>query len=161
MHVPTGLYVSGSYGYIDDKNRKAIYGANVKSKDEHWYVQAGIEQNWFCLGKTTVFGEYGLFNTGAGLNAQGGVPGSLIGTTASPNFGAGIQGGAGQLASSEVSVWGLGVNQEISAAAMDMYLSYRHFEADVNTSKTGTSVGQTKAQVQDFQAVMMGAIIRF
>ena len=29
------------------------------------------------------------------------------------------------------------------------------------TSVTGTATGQTKAQVQDWQAVMMGAIIRF
>ena len=156
MHVPTGLYVSGSYGYIQDENRKALYLAttgngNVKDRDEHWYVQAGIEQNWFGIGKTTVYGEYGLFKTGAGLTASGGV-----GAFAAAD----IQGGLGRLASSEVTVWGLGINQEISAAAMDMYVSYRNFEADVRTSASGAGPG-VKANTQDFQAVMMGAIIRF
>jgi hypothetical protein len=163
MHVPTGLYVSGSYGYIQDENRQALYrlalaqgGANalsnVKDKDEHWYIQAGLERNWFGIGLTTVYGEYGRFETGAGLNATG---------QANPFGAANIQNGAGFLSSSEVTVWGLGLNQQISAAAMDMYVSYRHFEADVQTSATGIGAGSQKAQVQDFQAVMMGAIIRF
>ena len=164
MHVPTGLYVSGSWGRIDDKNRAAMYkqalaaggGAavtDVKSKDEHWYLQGGIEQNYFGIGKTTLFGEYGKYDTGAGLNATG---------SANSTFGFVQSAGAGAfLASSDVTMWGLGINQEISAAAMDMYVSYRHFDMDAKTSATGTSAGQTKAQVQDMQAVMMGAIIRF
>ena len=157
MHVPTGLYVSGSYGYIQDDNRKALFGVanNVKDKDEHWYVQAGIEQNWFGIGKTTVYGEYGFFQTGAGLSSTAGNIGGI------QAFGAAdIQGGLGRLANSEVTVWGLGINQEISAAAMDMYVSYRNFEADVRTSAGGGGTG-VKANTQDFQAVMMGAIIRF
>ena len=152
MHVPTGLYVSGSYGYIQDENRKALFGQNVKDKDEHWYIQAGLERNWFGIGLTTIYGEYGNFETGAGLSSTGGIGA----------FGAAdIQGGLGRLASSEVTVWGVGLNQQVTAAAMDLYVSYRQFDADVRTSATGLNAGSTKAQVQDFQAVMMGAIIRF
>jgi hypothetical protein len=151
MHVPTGLYVSGSYGYIDDKNRDALFGANVKNKDEHWYLQAGIEQNWFGFGKTTLYGEYGKFDAGAGLNSTGGVN-----TTAFT-----LIGGAAQLVSAETKMWGLGINQEISAAAMDMYVSYRNFDMDARTSATGAAAGSTKLNVNSMQAVMMGAIIRF
>jgi hypothetical protein len=162
MHIPTGLFVTGSYGYIDDANRVAKFkqgvaagGAaaigNVKDRDEHWYIQGGIEQNWFGIGKSTLYGEYGLYQTGAGLNATG----------QANNAFTGVQNGQAFLASAETKMWGLGFNQEISAAAMDMYVSYRNFEADLKTSATGTSAGQTKANVNDFQAVMMGAIIRF
>jgi len=152
MHTPTGLFVSGSWGRIEDKNRDALFGVDVKNKDEHWYLQAGIEQNWFGFGKTTLFGEYGHYETGAGLSFSGG-----IGAFAAAD----IQGGLGRLASSEVTVWGLGINQQITAANMDMYLSYRNFEADVRTSATGALAGSAKANVKDFDAVMMGAIIRF
>jgi predicted porin len=158
MHVPTGLYVSGSYGYIQDENRKALFLAttgtgNVKDKDEHWYIQAGIEQNWFGIGKTTLYGEYGFFETGAGLNAVG---------TVNQNF-AGIVSAAGNntLVNADTTMWGLGINQEISAAAMDMYVSYRNFELDARFSNDGSNKAGSQKSTQDFQAVMMGAIIRF
>ena len=73
MHVPTGLFVAGSYARYDDKNRVALYqNANpgltgVKSEDTYWMVMAGIEQNWFGIGKTTLYGEYARHEVGAGL----------------------------------------------------------------------------------------------
>ena len=178
MHVPTGLFVTGAYSRYDDHNRKAMYLAtngatNVKDIDTYWQIQAGIEQNWFGFGKTTLYGEYAQHRVGAGLtngtNTDAGASG--VGGAASCGFGAatgstntpgtGIQGGLGCLASANVDLWGLGINQEISAAAMDLYLSYRHFDPDVKTSATGTSTGAVSAQIKSFDAVMMGAIIRF
>ena len=152
MHVPTGLFVSGSYAQYSDNNRKALFGANVKDKDTYWQILGGIEQNWFGFGKTTLYGEYAHHDTGAGLSSTGGINAFAA---------VDIQGGAGRLASSEVTLWGLGINQEISAAAMDIYVSYRNFSPDVKTSVSGIESGSAKANVQDFQAVMMGAIIRF
>ena len=153
MHVPTGLYVSGSYGYIQDDNRKALFAQNVKDKDEHWYIQAGLERNHFGIGLTTIYGEYGFFETGAGLNSTGGINAGFAGIVPLA--------GNNTLASSEVTMWGLGVNQQISAAAMDMYISYRHFEADSRFSANGLNTATSQKSSQDFQAVMMGAIIRF
>jgi hypothetical protein len=158
MHVPTGLYVSGSYGYLDDKNRKAVFGnLNVKDKDEHWYIQGGIEQNWFGIGKTTLYGEYGFYAAGAGLLNGGATSGS-----ANTGF-AGIVSNAANntLVNADTTMWGLGINQEISAAAMDMYVSYRNFEMDARFSNNGTNNAASQKSTQDFQAVMMGAIIRF
>ena len=156
MHVPTGLFVAGSYAQYTDKNRKALYGniAGLKDEDTYWQVMAGIEQNWFGIGKTTLYGEYARHEVGTGLGASG--------ATACTNFtGAGIQGGLGCLSSANVDLWGLGINQEVSAAAMDIYLSYRHFSPEVKTSATGSSIGSASASVKDFDAVMAGAIIRF
>jgi hypothetical protein len=156
MHVPTGLYVSGSYGYIQDDNRRALYNnvAGIKDKDEHWYIQAGLERNHFGIGLTTIYGEYGQFEAGAGLTGTGAI---------AANFAAAnVTGGLGQLASAETKMWGLGINQQISAANMDLYLSYRNFELDAKSSANGSTTGVTsKLQVNDFSAVMMGAIIRF
>ena len=72
-----------------------------------------------------------------------------------------MSGGQGCLASADVTLWGLGINQEISAAAMDLYISYRHFDPSVSTSATGSTTGSVGAGVKDFDAIMTGAIIRF
>ncbi len=148
MHVPTGLYVTGSYGELRDENRKKLV-ASANDKDKSWYVQAGIEQNWFGIGKTTLYGEYGVADTGMAIT--GGAAVNALN----------LAGVAANIADAQVTHWGLGINQEISAAAMDMYLNYKHFDADVNTSANGGQVGKVNRGVQDFQTIMMGAIIRF
>ena len=156
MHVATGLYVSGSWGRIEDNNRKQLYAnagsaITVDDTDEHWYVQAGIEQKFFALGKTTIYGEYGNYQTGAGLDATG-----------SPNlaFAAINDNGIAQaLFGSEVTVWGFGFVQNVEAAAMDFYVNFRHFEADITTFDAAGN--KFKPAVDDFQAVRAGAIIRF
>ncbi len=75
MHVPTGLYVHSAWGRLEDKNRtKLPGGAGAKDTEESFYVQAGIEKNFFGIGKTTLFGEYGDYQAGAGLAAQGRCP---------------------------------------------------------------------------------------
>jgi hypothetical protein len=55
---------------------------------------------------------------------------------------------AGSLADS--TVWGLGIVQAVDAAALDLFLSYRNFSADVPTVNT-----------EDFNVVMGGARIKF
>jgi hypothetical protein len=165
MHVPTGLFLSGSYARYTDENRKALYGniAGIKDEDTYWYLLSGIEQNWFGFGKTTLYGEYGRHETGAGLGAAGATScgnfGAATGSATVP--GSGVSGGLGCLSEAEVDLWGLGINQEISAAAMDMYIAYRHFDPTLKTSATGSTTGQATAGIKEFDAVMMGAIIRF
>jgi hypothetical protein len=51
---------------------------------------------------------------------------------------------------SEVDLYGLGVVQEIDAAAMSLWLSYRHIEGD-----------QTGTDIEDFDYVKFGALINF
>lgn len=148
MHVPTGLYVMGSYGFLDDNNR-TILAATAKDKDEHWYIQAGLERNHFGIGLTTIYGEYGVYQSG--MTISGGAR-NASGT---------LNGGLGFISDAEVTKWGVGINQQISAAAMDVYLAYTHYSTNVNTSFNGGQVGKVGAPVQDFDALMMGAIIRF
>jgi predicted porin len=98
MHVPTGLFVSGAYGEVHDDNRQAVWGATFDDNDSVWYIQAGLEQKFFAIGKTTLYGEYGEQQNGT-LSAW------VHGAT--------------------MSSWGLGVVQTVDAAAMDFYLAYR------------------------------------
>ncbi len=50
-------------------------------------------------------------------------------------------------------MWGLGVVQEIDAAAMSIWVKYRHLDYDNNNS-VGT-------RYDDFQYVGMGALINY
>ena len=156
LHVPTGLFISGAAAQYTDRNRRALYGnvAGIKDHDSYWIVTSGIEQNWFGIGRTTFYGEYAQHRVGAGIGTAGA---STCGTFT----GADVQGGLGCLASANVDFWGVGMNQEVAAAAMDLYVSYRHFDPDVKTSLTGSTIGSASAQIKPFDAVMTGAIIRF
>jgi len=70
MHVSTGLYVHGSYGYIEDNNRLSDV-----DRDETWYVTAGINRTFFSLGKTNIYGDYleARREIGLGAGARTGV----------------------------------------------------------------------------------------
>jgi predicted porin len=150
MHVPTGLFVTASYGRIEDDNRSRLFGYSVDDNDEHWYIQAGIEKNWFGIGKTTLYGEYGNYEAGAIITTSGAVQDlSSLGI-------AGNARGAG----AETELWGLGINQSIDAAAMDLYLSYRNFDTTVTTTNSAGG-NRANATLHEFDAVMMGGIIRF
>ncbi len=147
MHVPTGLYLSGSYGTRDEDHRIAVLGPNARKKDEFYYVQGGIEQAFFPLGKSTFFGEYFDGRFGGAINSTGNVS---VGRTD-----AGLGFGAANIGTSEVNYWGIGFNQNITAAVMDIYVSYRNYEFDVK------STAGVKAQVEDIQTIFTGARIQF
>lgn len=161
MHLGTGLYAHGAYGYLQDDNREALFAVerfpSAKDRDEHWYVQAGIEQRFFAPGRTTIYGEYFRANTGAGLAAGGTrvntINAFLTGTTLPTT-----------IASSDVDVWGFGLVQSIDAAAMDLYIGYRNYSADVTTAAVPINTDPIiigKLDVKDFEAIMAGGLIRF
>jgi predicted porin len=99
LHVPTGLFLSGGYVSFTDNNR----AAGVDDNDTAWWTHAGIEQKYFAIGKTTLYGEYGEQENG-NFDPTGG-------TT--------------------MSFWGLGLTQSVDAAAMDLYLFYRNYSVEV------------------------------
>ena len=136
MHAPTGLYVYAAYGEQQDDSEKDINPA-ADDTDTMWYVQAGIERKWHELGKTTIFGEYRHDDTGSNLGKNTG------GTSAT--F---IQDG-------NIDYFAAGVVQGIDAAAMQMYVVYRHYEGDFNNA-----VG-TNFNLDSFDMVITGAKINF
>ena len=132
QHVPTGLFVLGNYGQL-----------NGAVETETWYVKAGLRTRWNALGHTVFYGEY--------LNAQNdtGIAAAVV--DADNPLPVGVVENVATTGS-EVDVWGLGVVQEIDAAAMSVWLKYRN--ADASLEGTGIST-------DDFQYVGVGAIINF
>lgn len=132
-HVPTGLFAYGAY-----QNIKGDYKPlGVSGTDDHnvWYGKVGLRERWTPLGHTVLYGEYERFDDGASFNA--------------------LSFGGSAAIGSEVNLWGLGVVQEIDAAAMSVFLSYRHLDGDADLANGGT------AQFDDFQYVKAGALINF
>ena len=126
QHVPTGLFVLGNYGYLDSNS--------FNGEAETWYAKAGWRTRFNSLGHTVFYGEY--------LNNEG--SGSFV------NFDP-LGDGSAFASSSELDVWGLGVVQEIDAAAMSVWVKYRNLEYDDNSG-----VGY-----DDFHYVGAGALISF
>ena len=134
LHTPTGLYLTGAYGHVRDDS----VAAGLDDKDEFFYINAGIKTKLNSFGKTTFYGEYYSFEGGARSEAVDEIPGLT-----------------GDLGSSELDVYGFGVVQKIDAAAMELYVGYRHVEADV-TDQNGNA-----ASAEDFDIVHAGARIKF
>ncbi len=93
-------------------------------ESDNWYIKAGLRKRWNPLGHTVFFGEY--------QNAE-------IDFASGGKF-------------SEVDVWGLGVVQEVDAAAMSFWLTYRNIDADA------PALGNVGL---DFDYVKFGALINF
>jgi hypothetical protein len=148
MHVPTGLFLTGAYGYRNDDNRqKVAFLAGTQKKDEFYLIQGGIEQAFMPVGKSTFFGEYYEGNFGAPVN-------NATGTAVARTL-TGVGFTANSIASTDVQMWGVGFNQNIAAAAMDIYVNYRNYNVDVK------DVAGNKAALNDLQTVIMGARIQF
>ena len=83
MHVPTGLFVQGHYMAADYNDarprRQRLLGLRRRTRPRrtptHWLIQAGIAKNWFGIGNTALYGEYGKATIGvlrlAGRNFAG------------------------------------------------------------------------------------------
>ncbi|WP_045836069.1 porin [Hyphomicrobium sp. 99] len=137
MHKPTGLFVFGGWGkqHIETGNP----GTNallVEPDSTVWFIQPGIEQKWFSLGKTNIFAEYR--HDDAGSN-----PGRTV--------------------SSSVNFWQGGIIQYIDAAELSLYAVYEHADGDVIGSAGTVSNGihSGKTSLDAFQAGIFGAKINF
>jgi len=159
-HIPSGLFLYGAYGTIETDNNLVNGQAGFVDND-FWYVKAGLRRRWHPLGHTVIYGEYEKFDNeaqfGAGTpTAVGGTPQGSAGAfdggcSSSNNFNA-----TANFCTAEVQLWGVGVVQEIDAAAMSIWLTYRNLEADIHNVDTGNDIA-----TEDFQYVKFGALINF
>jgi hypothetical protein len=197
LHVPSGLFAQGHYMAADfscitgDPNAvgiNAVTAPNARQtgywgqttdcrKDANqWLIQVGITKNWFGIGNTAIFGEYSRNNgwgAGDGDGAFAGQGRNFAGTTT------GIVAVNG-VTDSEMNVWGAGVTQNIDAAATEMYLNWRHFDADVTCNGAAAIVAgvnnvptfaqcgglptggpSKKLSTDSFDAVIFGARVKF
>jgi hypothetical protein len=116
-----------------------------------------------------VYGEYGKANDWGASDAGRNFNNSTVtcpgpNSTCTPtiaNF-TQVQGVTG----TTVTVWGAGIVQNFSAAATDLYLGYRHEDADItcNTANCGSATtGATngKLPTQGIDVIVMGARVLF
>ncbi|MDZ4841188.1 MAG: porin [Hyphomicrobium aestuarii] len=148
QHIPTGLFVYGAYGRdFNDVTGATFGGGGLTGQQQidgdNYYVKAGIRQKFTPYGATVLFGEYGQ-NNDKMSNAL---------------WSAGVN-------SSNLEQYGLGLVQEIDAAAMSLFVVYRHYEGDVNcrgnANRCGTEgLALGNNSFDEHQLVKMGAIINF
>ncbi|MGQ0456934.1 MAG: porin [Hyphomicrobium sp.] len=130
QHIGTGLFVYGAYSreYIDELILAGGPDVSAKPEGDQWYIKGGLRARHHALGHTVYYVEYQ----------------KLEDRMSGAAFAAGIT-------DSEVEQFGLGVVQEIDAAAMSVWLGWRHYEADVNGFTTE----------EDLDIVKAGALINF
>ena len=160
MHLPTGLFLSGAYVNYDFRGTNAFerFGGEAGEGSSRpdiplWWVDAGIQKNWTGWGNTTFYGEYGQFHDGTvGLLASVAYP------TLGP-LGAGTFAPGSVVLDSDVTWWGAGMVQTIDAAAMDLFVAYRHYEADATIS--GGADNQIPGGLNGMWFIQAGARIQF
>jgi hypothetical protein len=180
LHVPSGLFLQGHWFKTTYGDPVAnLYWGSVSAgatatgfqKDgKDWLVQGGITKNWTGWGNTALYGEYGKSIDFAAFTLGRDFPGASAcaapfdaGSFCTNNFSA-----IADVTSSEATMWGIGIVQNIDAAAMELYLGYRRFSLDINgfvgtaaTNLTTTAATGTPISVDDFQLVTAGARIKF
>ena len=146
QHVPTGLFVYGAYGRDYNDKTGALNALGRQQVDgENFYIKAGIRQRWNPLGHTVLFGEYG--------NNDDKLSNALWRAGAT---------------SSNLDQWGLGIVQEIDAAAMSLFAIYRNYEGDVTVNGAAALAGSGIAGIaagknnfDEHQLFKFGALINF
>jgi hypothetical protein len=173
IHVDTGLFFTGAYGVKQDDNRQAAFAAAaivagqvpgaVDDSDDFYSLMGGIEQKFGqvgkTLGKTTFYGNYEHYNTG------GIIGGNSFTATGRPRNLSDLFGTAGVFLGSgaDIDVWGAGLNQNVEAASLDLYLAWQRAEADISGSRNGSTSGPgaTTVSTEPIDMIMSGAVIKF
>ncbi len=151
MHEDTGLYTTLSAGWSNsdapefNNGGASDYGGLADRESTFYAIEAGIQQKFFPLGKTTIFGQY--------YNLDGGSTDRAVSVD-------GVATG-GRVLGSELEVYGGGIVQEISAASMLLYVYYRHVEADFTLANPTSGAAVASPGFEDLDLVVAGGMIRF
>ncbi len=106
LHEPSGLFVTAAGG---GRNwlESPVVGVELLG-EKYFYIKSGFLRNWLPFGKTSIYGEYyRIWNVGL-----------EFGSPLDPRF------------DEEAESYGFGIVQHVDAAAMELYLAYRHYTAD-------------------------------
>lgn len=150
MDTETGLFFNAAGGYGKDNNTSVLYGnaPGVDDDETFTYFVAGIERQWFSLGKTTVFSQYWHRNIAAGVNFFGGaVDATPLGANAF-------------VSGADLTIYGASVVQTIGEG-IDVYASLNRAETSVRTSATGGRPGSVETGIAPFDFLIAGMSVRF
>jgi len=165
LHEPSGLFMSGAYlhrqfsggnlgtqtfacassGDAQDLRTNTGIGCSSRPDFNYYHLSAGIKLDPFQLGYTSFYGEYARSEDAlGGLNVS-------VGSAAG--------GDIDYVTASTMNIWGVGVVQYIRSVDMDVFVSYRHFSADVKGFES--SGARITAPIEDADLIMAGSRIRF
>ena len=132
-HLASGLWVHGTFGkeFVDANPGNLTPVHDTRG----WYLKAGWTGKLNPLGNTHFYGEYGQNDDG---------------------FDNGLALSTGTILSSKADRFGLGVVQEIDAAAMSLWAKWRHHEYD---ALTDDGVALTKFNAENVDMFLAGAVI--
>lgn len=156
VHVESGLFVNFGAGIKKDDliDRTTLFATSAITPDDEqtfWALQAGIERKWTPLGKTTIYGEYYDYEGGANTRT---LDATFAGTV-----------NAAAVVSTGLESYGFGFAQGFDAAALTLYLSYRHVKGDISVADTtagGVATGGVSSvPLEDLDLVFAGGIIKF
>jgi hypothetical protein len=121
------------------------YGAvssTAMNSNDVWFLKAGIKRTWNPLGATVLWGEYGQYEdqyrglctplAGGNGNQIGCFATVQVGQIGNGNPAGPNQVVIGNISGSEVTRYGLGVVQEIDAAAMHLFARWQHLDLDIS-----------------------------
>ncbi len=153
LHVPTSLFLTGAAGKreLDGSGASAV-SVYAGPDNTFWYLSGGIAKNFFGIGNTVLYGEY--------LSSEGALEQQAFLTKSTTYNNNTVDTGR---TSSEVNMWGLGITQHVDAAAMQIYASYKNFEAEA----TGFQLGNASLNkgvgtgISDISVFMIGTRIDF
>ncbi|HEX4892283.1 MAG TPA: hypothetical protein VFV47_03285 [Hyphomicrobiaceae bacterium] len=131
LHVPTGLFLTVAGGVRElEGSRDTTAGGRYAGPDlKTWHIAGGIRRNFFGYGPTVLFGEYTW--------AEGGLEqASFLGTVSNYSLNTVATGST----SSEMTQWGIGINQYIDAAAMQVFVTYKNWSMEANGFSAATTV---------------------
>lgn len=134
-HVASGLFLYGAYGVEDNDSTFADAAITAGQPSGHnWYLKAGLRRKWSSLGNTVLYGEYGertdMYHPA--LTAFG-------------------------VTGSDLRQWGVGVVQEIDAAAMTLWLNYKNYDP----SMSGPGVAGAFDNLDQLHVITLGGLIAF
>jgi hypothetical protein len=135
MHTPSGL---GLYGLGQWEDASGFASTEV------WYLKPFWKKTWSPMGATVFFGEYGQYKD-MHAGAQGALAAqdfTLIGGT-------------------KVERWGLGVVQEIDAAAMHLFLRWQSQSLDRITIEDDLTGDRARFGASDWNLIQAGGVIFF
>ena len=180
MHVPSGLFIYGQWSGEENNGTElgvkqlgvpAIAGftSTAQNDNDVWFVKGGIKRNWSPLGATTLFGEWGEYNDqysglcntpGIGFGCGATVQVGALGGKTPPGPGQVV---VGNITGSEVTRYGVGVVQEIDAAAMHLFARWQHLELDIEGQFFDVFSGLAVAApgFQDQDLFQIGGVIFF
>ena len=159
LHEPSGLnaLIAAGNRSFDAAVVDADGALRTPGDASFIYAKLGWLAKLNGLGPTAFYGEYGRFQdfVSAGIDPAD-VATVAIGGAQSCT----IAGVACRITGNEAEVWGLGVVQHIEAAEMQIYLGYRHHEADFDLVD-GAGAAVAASGLESFDTIVMGSKIAF